>query len=272
MASLTGAMAMLSLGDEQRRPNKRELEESTVGKELDGQEDEEEEEKEISPFRFFDLPTEIRLRIYMFVLFTPRRNQAPRPMGTVGASAKNMPPAPASHRISLFLASRRLHNEATHYFYSTQTFRLFPIQDYSRLPTVRALAPRYRACLKTIELILGSSWTKPPRSWTVNNGLGLKDMVHLRTLKVFIECDPSHPVFRGFRLSKDYYTVFAGDLLRKVLKGLPNLVQVEFDGYPSVQKDGDLMNRLLMETKLANKKILWGPERGWTNYELSHGS
>ena len=220
------------------------------------------------PFRFFDLPTEIRLRIYMFVLFTPRRNHLPRPSGSVGASAKNMPVAPLSHRLSLFLASRRLHDEASHYMYSTLIFRLFPVQDYSRLPTVRGLSRRYRASLSNVELILGSSWTKPPPSWTVTNNLGLKDMVHLRTLKVFIECDPSHPVFHGFRLSKGYYTRFAGDLLQNVLKGLPSVAEVEFDGYPSVQKNGDLMRRLLSEARLANKKIRWGPQRGWTNYDF----
>lgn len=90
-------------------------------------------------------------------------------------------------------------------------------------------------------------------------------MVSVRTLKIFIECDPSHPVFRGFRVSRDYYTSFAGELLRKILNGLPSLVQVEFDGYPSVLKGGDLMKRLLMEARAANKKILWGPERGWTD-------
>lgn len=103
----------------------------------------------------------------------------------------------------------------------------------------------------------------------MNHSLGLRDMVQVRTLKVFIECDPSHPVFRGFRLSKGYYTWFAGDLLRSILKELPNLHQVEFDAFPSVEKSGDLMRRLLLEVRLAKKKILWGPERGWTDHDES---
>ena len=81
---------------------------------------------------------------------------------------------------------------------------------------------------------------------------------------MFIQCDPSHPVFEGFRVSKDYYTQFAGDLLQQVLARLPHLTWVEFDGYPSVQRKGRLMMRLLDETRAAGKKILWGPERGWT--------
>lgn len=218
-------------------------------------------------FRFLDLPSEIRLRIYSFVLFSPRRRKALRTTGSVGASSKNKPIAPASERLSLFLVSRQLHDEATHYFYSAQTFRLFPIQDYSRLPTVRGLPRRYLPSITTIELILGSSWTAPPKSWRVNYGLGLEDMACARTLKVFVQCDPSHPVFEGFRVSEDYYTDFAGDLMQQILGRLPNLVQVEFDGYPSVQKRGPLMTRLLVATKAAHKKVLWGPERGWSKWE-----
>lgn len=152
-------------------------------------------------------------------------------------------------------------------FYSSQIFRLFPVQDFSRRPTVRALPRRHRPSVTTIELILGNSWTAPPRSWIVNQGLGLRDMALTRTLKIFIECDPSQPIFEGFRVSKEYYTEFAGNLMRQILERLPALVQVEFDGYPSVRKTGDLMVRLLQETQMANKKVLWGPERGWTDTE-----
>jgi hypothetical protein len=88
-----------------------------------------------------------------------------------------------------------------------------------------------------------------------------------RTLKVFVQCDPSHPVFEGFRISKDFYTDFCGDLLQKILERLPGLVQVEFDAWPSVEKNGPLMSRLLAETRHAQKKVLWGPDRGWTDYD-----
>ena len=220
------------------------------------------------PFPFLALPSEIRLRVYHFVLFTPTRKSAFQTRGTVGASAKKSKAvAPTSHRIALFLVSHQIHDEASHYFYSTQIFRVFPVQDFARMPTVRALSRRHRASVTTIELILGNSWTAPPRSWVVNQGLGLHEMVLTRTLKVFVECDPSLPIFEGFRVSKEYYTEFSGRLMRQILERLPGLVQVEFDGYPSVQKGGSLMRRLIEETRAARKKILWGPERGWTDHD-----
>ncbi|KAJ5174879.1 uncharacterized protein N7482_000756 [Penicillium canariense] len=220
------------------------------------------------PFRLLDLPSEIRERIYHFALFTPSRKSALKKNGTVGASAKKSKAfSPTSHRIALFLVSHRIHDEASYYFYSTQIFRLFPVQDFARMPTVRQLPRRHRSSVTTIELILGNSWTAPPRTWTVNQGLGLHDMTLTRTLKVFIECDPSQPIFEGFRISKEYYTEFAGRLMRQVLERLPGLVQVEFDAYPSVHKNGSLMSRLLQETRDAQKKVLWGPERGWVDDE-----
>ena len=51
--------------------------------------------------------------------------------------------------------------------------------------------------------------------------------------------------------------------MKEILDQLPALVQVEFDGYPSVLKGGSLMSRLQQETRAAHKKVRWGPERGW---------
>ncbi|CAG7991945.1 unnamed protein product [Penicillium olsonii] len=222
----------------------------------------------LKPFRLLDLPSEIRLHIYHFVLFTPTRKSALQRTGNVGASAKKSKPlAPSSHRIGLFLASKQIHDEATHYFYSTQTFRVLPVQDFLRMPTIRGLPRRHRASVTTIELIVGSSWTAPPKSWTINQGLGLQDMRLARTLKVFVQCDPSHPVFEGFRISRDFYTNFCGNLLHEILGRLPGLVQVEFDGWPSVDQNGPLMTRLLAETRGAHKKVLWGTERGWSDHQ-----
>jgi hypothetical protein len=92
-------------------------------------------------------------------------------------------------------------------------------------------------------------------------------MTRLQLLKVFIECDPSHPVFDGWRISNNFYQDFAGGLLKQILERLPNLVYVEFDGNPSVVKNGALMKRLLHETRTAGKRVVWGPQRRWTDYD-----
>lgn len=262
-SSLSEALKNVHLGESSRQ-SKRPEKKPNVSEPEDEEEDGFDPSK---PFRFFDLPSEIRLRVYGFVLFTPRRKRRrpPRPNGSVGASSRNPPICPSSHRVSLFLASRRIHHEASHYFYSQLIFRLFPIQDYCRTPTVRSIPFTYLPSLASIELILGSSWTDPPQTWTVGPSLGLEQMDNLQTLRIFIECDPSHPIFEGFRISKEFYTDFSGAILKNMLKRLPNLVNVEFDGYPSVHKNGDLMRRLLRETRAANKKIMWGPQRGWTD-------
>lgn len=282
MLSVSHAMESLTLQDlslevdgkveREEKPIEVQKEEKTAGKEVEAEEAEEEEEEEedlpISPFPFFALPSELRLRVYSFVLFAAsRRRRLLRTTGTVGASSKNPPIVPLPERLALFLVSKQIHTEASDFFYSSQTFRVFPIQDYSRLPTVRHLSPRYRASVSNIELILGSSWTKPPKSWVVNNGLGLEGMLRVRTLKVFLECDPSHPVFEGFRVSKGFYTEFAGEMLRDIIHRLPGLVNVEFDGYPSVRRYGSLMTRLLQETRTARKRIIFGPERQWREEE-----
>jgi hypothetical protein len=88
-------------------------------------------------------------------------------------------------------------------------------------------------------------------------------MVRVHTLEIFVECDPSHPVFEGFRVSQGFYTNFAGKLLRDTLSGLPSLEWVVFDANPSVERKGDLLTRLASEVHRSRKKIIWSSTRNW---------
>lgn len=48
-----------------------------------------------------------------------------------------------------------------------------------------------------------------------------------------------------------------------ILSQVPSIVEVQFDGYPSVQRDGGMMTALLEVVGRYNKLVSWGPERGW---------
>ena len=85
--------------------------------------------------------------------------------------------------------------------------------------------------------------------------LGLEEMEAVRTVKVFVECDPSHEIFNGFRIDRDFFTGFSGSLLEHVLRRLPSVLQVELDGWPSVKREGPLVKRLLEVTRKAGVRI-----------------
>ena len=193
------------------------------------------------PFPFFKLPSELRNRIYALALFTST-------------------PYSENPSTSLLVASRRLHTEVSYVLYSATTFRVFPLQDFNPLPTVRDLPYNYRKLLTSIELVLGPSWTAPPKSWKVNKSMAraLGSMGSVQILKVFVEIDPSHPVFSKFRISHDFYTEFCGVLLRDILKAMPKLEAVEIAGRPSVNTDGPLVSRLQREVEQQGRLLKWG--------------
>lgn len=210
------------------------------------------------PFRFFDLPLELRSKILSMALSLNR---------TIDLDPLNNFDAP--QRLDIFLTSRRFHHEAYHVFYGEHTFRVFPTHwrffGDKVVPLVSRLSHRYRKALLTLELRLGPGWSNPPKSWRVSDKLGLDDMVRVRKVKVFMECDPSLNIFRGFRFAKDFFTDFAGKLLEGIINRLPVLEEIEFDSYPSVPHDGPLMARLVNEAKGNAKRVVWGPDLSLRN-------
>jgi hypothetical protein len=86
----------------------------------------------------------------------------------------------------------------------------------------------------------------------------LGSMASVHTLMVFVEVDPSHPVFAKFRISHGFYTEFCGGLLRDVLKAMPRLKVVQIAGRPSVQMDGPLVSRLRREVEAQGRILKWG--------------
>ena len=88
--------------------------------------------------------------------------------------------------------------------------------------------------------------------------LRLQDCVGVRDLKVFVECDPSHQVFQGFRVSIDFFTDFASNLLGRIVERLPRLERVTFDrNGPSVRRDSELMSRLQEAVLKGQRRIGW---------------
>lgn len=199
----------------------------------------------VSPFPFFSLPAEIRNRIYRLVLYSTSE------------------PGPSQERrlpTSLFLTSSHIHREASYIFYTSQTFRLFPLQEFNPLPTISELPLRYRALVTNVELVLGPGWTAPPKTWKVTERMSkkLRQLKQLKCLKVFVQVDPSHPVFARFRVSHGFYTDFAGKLLRTVLVAMPQVEFVQIDGNPSVAKEGPLVSRLKDEVEAQSRTVTWG--------------
>jgi hypothetical protein len=211
------------------------------------------------PFPFLSLPSELRNKIYYMVF-----SSAPAVIDL----------DPSTHRIyhrvqlfALFRVSRQIYRETKHHFFSTHTFRIFPTYPGKYFKTKRPLLARLRAhsreSITSLQLRVGPGWNNPPQGWVVNDALGLKDCTSVRTLKVFVECDPSDAIFAGFRKSEGFYERFSADLLEAVLKEVPSIKVVEFDAYTSVSRTGDMMSGLGAVVSKHEKIVAWGEERGW---------
>lgn len=216
------------------------------------------EKKAPKPFRFMDLPSELRVKIYghHFAEIGPVVDLEP---GNYFSIHK---------KLSIFRVCRQVYHEASHAFYSSKTFRIFPIDGrYGRAKKglLARMKPQSRAHMTSLELRLGPGWGKPYRSWVVDSLVGLVDCANVRRLCVYIEIDPSDSFFSGWRKSNGFYEKFCQNLLDDILKGLPNADRVQFDAHNSVKKAGD-MTRGLLEIATSNgRTICWGPKRGWTD-------
>ncbi|KID96576.1 hypothetical protein MAJ_07512, partial [Metarhizium majus ARSEF 297] len=211
------------------------------------------------PFRFLELPSELRVKVYEHYWSN---------------AEKVLDLDPGNHKryhraLGLVRTCKQVRAEATHFFFSSRAIRLFPTFPgkyfKSRKPLLARLKPSQRRCITSLELRLGPGWNAPPRGWVVNDALGLKDCSNLRKLTVYVECDPSDGIYEGFRRSDGFYEGFCRNLLGDVLGEIPRHVAIEFEGYPGVKKSGAMMRGLLEVAAQSKRKILWGPERGWTD-------
>ncbi|KAF3764142.1 hypothetical protein M406DRAFT_346438 [Cryphonectria parasitica EP155] len=214
--------------------------------------------KKIPPFRFMDLPSELRVKIYEHYFDDIN--------GVIDLQPGNY--FEIHRKLRILRVCRTVYHEASHVFYGTKTFRIFPI-DGRHVKTKKGLLacikPQCRSKMTTLELRLGPGWARPYRSWVVNDMLGLQDCVNVRCLHVYIEIDPSDNIFNGWRKSPGYYEKFCRDLLNDILGGLPNVNKVQFDAHSPVKKSGDMTQGLLETARANGCTICWGPVRGWTD-------
>ncbi|KAK6223326.1 hypothetical protein LQW54_000443 [Pestalotiopsis sp. IQ-011] len=212
------------------------------------------------PFRFFDLPSELRLKIY---------DHHFADVGDV-LDLDHDNHQRIYKKLGILRTCRQIYREASYLFYSTHPVRIFPIWGKffrSKKPLLARMSANQRSNLTTLELRLGPGWNRPPRGWVVNEALGLKSCTNVNRIKVFVECDPSNDIFKGFRRSDGFYEKFSKDLLDAILEQMPWCRLIEFDANPSVRKNGAMMRSLFETTDKMGCKLAWGPEKGWDDGE-----
>lgn len=215
------------------------------------------------PFPFLSLPAEVRIKVYEHY-FDDENAEDVVDLGPDNYKRYH-------GKLRIMRVNRQVHDEATHVFYSTRAFRIFPTHPGKYFKTKRPLLARLkkcqRECITSLQLRLGPGWSAPPRGWLVNDALGLKELTNVRKLDVFVECDPSDGVFKGFRRGDGYYEGFSRQLMSQVVESMPAVTHIEFDGYSGVKKKGAMMQGLLEEAKSLGLTVQWGPEHGWTDVD-----
>ncbi|KAK3392704.1 hypothetical protein B0H63DRAFT_268 [Podospora didyma] len=216
--------------------------------------------KKKQPFRFMELPSELRIKVYAYHF-------------DGGGSVIDLDSDNYKlyhKKLAILRTCRTIYNEATHIFYSIHAVRIFPTTPgrhfKTKKPLLARLNTRQRRCLTSLELRLGPGWSQPPRGWVVNPALGLADCTSVRRLTVYAEVDPSDAMYNGWRRSDGFYEGFCQDLLDGVLAEMPFLDRVYFDGFPGVKQSGPMVRGLIQVALAKQKKICWGPERGWTDF------
>lgn len=228
--------------------------------ELTKEEEQKSAKKLKQPFRFMDLPSELRIKVFNYYFSDVGR--------VIDLDTDNY--KRIHKKLGILRTCRALYYEASHVFYSTHTFRLFPTVGKffkAKKPLLARMNKRQRSWITSLELRLGPGWNRPPRGWIVNDALGLADCVNLRKLTVFVECDPSDNIFNGFRRADDFYENFSRELLGGVLSGLPFFDRIYFDAWSGVKKSGAMMRGLFGVALSHGRTICWGPERGWTDHD-----
>jgi len=213
------------------------------------------------PFRFLNLPSELRVKVYKHHFANTGR--------VLDLDPDNY--KRIHQKLAILRTCRTIYVETSYTFYSTHPVRIFPTTPgrffKTKKPLLARMKPGQRACLNSLELRLGPGWSKPPRGWEVNPALNLNQCVNVTKLTVFVECDPGNDIFKGFRQPGGFYEAFSKHLLTGVLDNMPWVKRVEFDAWSSVKKSGALVAGLIELVESRGLKITWGPERGWTDAE-----